>query len=100
MADEYGEPIVTKVGKRPVFPEDFSDPKVIYSLVDNCLNFQNSIIANAMAQSDSMKYLQAGEISMNPYASVVPYFFMTETTINEWLNITTVLTFSLIKTVG
>lgn len=87
MAEAYEEPIVSKVGNQPIVPEDFSDPKVIYSFVDKCLNFQNSILADAMAKSDSMKYLKAEKIILSPYALVVPYFYMTETTINEWLDI-------------
>ena len=93
LANIYGEPLQSAVGTRPVLPRDFKDDAILAEFVGKCLDFQNRKLASAMAQSSVMKYFldfDAGSPAQSvgaPYALVAPYFYITETTIGEWLPI-------------
>ena len=85
LARAYGDPIESNVGKRPILPEDFSDKSILREFVNRCIGFQRSQITQYMAESGAAKYLDEDEKSQPPYAVVAPYFYLTETTVDEWL---------------
>jgi len=88
LAEIYGEPIQGTVGKRPILPDDFADNTVLRGFVRRCLHFQSRRLADLMANSDAMKYLEEDEAPvLEPYALVAPYFYMTETTYEDWLDV-------------
>lgn len=89
IADTYGSIISTKAGISPIYPKDFLDTTAFQIFVENCMNFQRTILYNAVEKNDSAKYLENLELSIakNPYAIIAPYFYMTSTTINDWLPI-------------
>jgi hypothetical protein len=91
LANIYGEPFQSIVGKRPALPKDFKDDAVLSALVNKCLDFQDSRLASSMAKSDVMKYFFDPDMGAPsqpvgaPYALVAPYFYITETSVDEWL---------------
>jgi hypothetical protein len=86
LAEIYGEPTQSTVGKRPILPEDFANDTVLREFVRHCLHFQSRRLADLMRDSDAMKYLEEDETPvLEPYALVAPYFYMTETTYEDWL---------------
>ena len=87
LAKSYGEPISTLLGKRPLLPEDLSNSEVLSKFVHNCLNFQRSQLAESMKNLDAAKYMDDIDSEISPYALIAPYFFLTETSIKEWIKI-------------
>jgi len=87
IADAYGAPLEDCAGKRPVLPRDLQDEIVLKKCVQRCLEFQKTRLADAMANTDAMKYLDQSSDDLAPNALVAPYFFMTETTLKRWLPI-------------
>lgn len=87
LSSEYGQIISDKVGKIPIFPTDFSNSKNIEELVLNSMSYQIKILSDAMQENESMKYLSGEGLYLEPYAIVIPYFFITETTYKDWLEI-------------
>lgn len=85
LAEHYGEPVLSVAGVRPLMPHDFSDEEAFREFVKRCLQFQSETLAEAMAQSESMKYLPDDGAQMAPFALIAPYFYMTEATFAEWL---------------
>ena len=85
LAEAYGQPIAGIVGRRPLLPEDLADDGLLSALVKNCLDFQNNKLAEMMATSDAMKYLDVENEDLRPYALIAPYFYLTETTYEDWL---------------
>jgi len=85
MADAYGAPIQGQVGKRPLLPRDLKEDNVLEGFVHRCLEFQKTKLADAMASTDAMKYLDEASDNLQPYALIAPYFFTTETTLDRWL---------------
>jgi hypothetical protein len=85
LAAAYGEPCATIVGKRPLLPRDLGDDEVLAKLTGNCLDFQKSILTDAMASNDVIKYVTTDANELRPYALVAPYFYMTEATYKQWL---------------
>jgi len=63
--------------------------KIIDTLrfVSRCLTFQHSTLAQIMKESDARKYLEATDQDLQPYALVAPYFYMTESTLDAWLEV-------------
>lgn len=86
LSKSYGEPVSKFVGKRPVLPEDFSNSKILEKFVLNCLNFQRRQLADSMTNLDAAKYMDV-DSEIRPYALIPPYFFLTEATIDEWIDI-------------
>jgi len=85
LAEAYGEPISTLVGSRPLLPKHFEDRKVLGAFTERCVEFQLDHLRSFMKEADAAKYVD-DEIKP-PYAVVVPYFFLTETTYADWLPI-------------
>lgn len=83
LANHYGDPIAKQAGTRPLRPSDL-DPHGLDQLVENCLTFQREYLPSHMAETDAAKYLGDGA-TQPPYAVVAPYFFLTETTLDQWL---------------
>jgi len=84
LAEAYGDPVVSRVGVRPILPNHF-EGQVLQGFVERCLAFQRNVLTQAMAQSDAAKYLDPEEVAPPPYALVAPYFYMTEVTLARWL---------------
>ncbi len=85
MADAYGPPISEHVGNRPLLPEHFEDDDVFKKFVAKCINYQNCQLADQMKASDAAKYMSDPTAELPPHAVVAPYFYLTESTIDEWL---------------
>jgi hypothetical protein len=85
LATRYGGPLREHAGTRPLLPSDFKSGAALQKVVTQCLDFQQTQLANSMATTDAMKYLDETEESLRPYALVAPYFYMTETTLDRWL---------------
>ncbi len=89
LAEKYGPPVSQLVGIRPIRPKDFEDNQVLRSFVENCLRFQSDVLVEEMKNTSTVKYLldENGNIpdSLRPKALIAPYFYLTETTIEEWL---------------
>ncbi|HET6246619.1 MAG TPA: hypothetical protein VFE47_02885 [Tepidisphaeraceae bacterium] len=85
IADAYGEPVCSTIGKRPIHPRDFEKDEILLGYVKRCLAFQKCVLADAMAESDAIKYLDLDADGLQPRGLVAPYFYITETTIDSWL---------------
>lgn len=85
LADAYGDPLKSTLGVRPLLPKDLNDDRALLPVVKNCIAFQMNQLADAMAASDAMKYLDVPQSKLRPYALIAPYFYMTETTYRAWL---------------
>jgi hypothetical protein len=84
LAEFYGDPIAKFVGKRPVHPKHFENDDVLREFTTNCVKFQRDHLKGYMQANDAAKYLEDGDCAP-PYAVVSPYFYLTETTYEEWL---------------
>lgn len=88
LADAYGKPVKDIVGSRPLLPSDLNDDGVLREFVDCCLTFQDKTLAEVMAGNDSIKYFVGlTEDKLRPVALVSPYFYLTETTYNDWIDV-------------
>lgn len=85
LAGAYGEPIAGLVGRKPLLPGDLSDAGKRKAFVEHCLEFQLCKLADAMAASPAIKYLDKSVDELRPSVLIAPYFFMSETTIDAWL---------------
>ncbi len=88
LIEQYGEPVVSVAGKRPVTPTTFSNNQILKGFTDRCLKFQRDFISSRMVESEDSKYTSfeaEGEQSLSPYALIPPYFYMQETTYKNWL---------------
>lgn len=85
MAEAYGPPISNYVGSKPVLPEHFDDEKMFEKFVQRCINYQNSQLADYMRESDAARYVVDPDEELPPYAVIAPYFYLTESTLDEWL---------------
>ncbi len=84
LADWYGEPVASRVGRMPVSPGHFEDDGLLRDFVQRCLDFQASQLKRQMEESKAAKYLD-GDEEFHPYALIAPYFYLTESTLDEWL---------------
>jgi len=87
IAESYGSPVRETAGQRPITPADFKKGSVLEDFVTRCLTFQSSTLSQIMKESDAIKYLEATDQDLHPYALVAPYFFMTEATLDAWLEV-------------
>lgn len=89
LSDKLGNPINKIVDQeRPIQPNDFKDKGILKEFVHNCLDFQSKQLTDKMITSDTnKKYLNRSEEDLSPYALITPYFYIDETTINDWLPI-------------
>lgn len=87
LAEAYGSPIVDCVGNRPMLPEDFDDDGVLEGFVGRCLEYQRTQLAGAMQESEAAKYLDDPEEEVKPHALIAPYFYVTESSLSDWLPI-------------
>lgn len=85
LAEAYGPPISNIVGKAPLLPKHLADKDVFAEFVRKCIDYQLGQIANYMKESDSAKYMENPDAELPPYASIAPYFYLTESTIDDWL---------------
>lgn len=90
LAENYGEPVVSKVGKHPLAPEDFLDDGVLQGFVGRCLRFQRDVIAKAISDNPNTKYFEDdAKYSQEPQFLVSPYFYLTEVGLKRWLPVMT-----------
>lgn len=85
LAEAYGEPVSGTCGSHPLLPDDLSDEGKLSEFVERCLAYQTTHLASYMLNTDAAKYLEDDEVVVPPYAVVAPYFFMSETTVDDWL---------------
>ncbi|MBE3037701.1 MAG: hypothetical protein IMZ62_02650, partial [Chloroflexi bacterium] len=86
LAAEYGEPVASKVGRKPLQPRDLADPRMLEGFVERCLRFQSRQLKARMEASKDAKYLDVHESAeFRPFALVAPYFYLTESTLADWL---------------
>ncbi|MFW6155163.1 MAG: hypothetical protein ACOC95_08105 [Planctomycetota bacterium] len=88
LAESYGEPVASRVGSKPLNPGHFRDRGLLRQFVKRCLHFQRAQLSSHMESSKAAKYLD-GDQEFAPYAVVAPYFYVTESTIDDWLPINT-----------
>jgi len=86
LAEEYGEPFCSLVGQRPILPADFANTEIFQEFIEKCIRFQRDHLRDYMKKSDAAKYLEEIEIKP-PDAVIAPYFYLTETTLDHWLDI-------------
>ena len=84
LADTLEGKISELVGERSITPEDLKGQEEI--LVENCLRFQKEKLSSVMKQREVLKYFD-GVSNLFPYALVSPYFYMSETTLEQWLEL-------------
>lgn len=86
LAEAYGSPIDEIVGIRPLQPADLTDDGVLREFVSRCVNYQTKHLSGYINESNAAKYID-DEATVSPYAVIAPYFFLTETTVDNWLPI-------------
>ncbi|MCI0630318.1 MAG: hypothetical protein L0Y44_06645 [Phycisphaerales bacterium] len=84
LAEFYGDPIAGHVGVRPILPKHFKDDARLKDFTEKCVAFQRDHLKSYMQGSEAAKYLDDDECSP-PYAVIAPYFYLTETSYDEWL---------------
>ena len=87
LAESYGEPISKILGSRPLLPNDLLDSSVLSNFVRKCLNFQRNQLADSMKNLDAAKYMDDIDSEICPYALIAPYFYLTETSIEKWIQV-------------
>ena len=85
LADSLGTGIPELVGKKPISPEDLKGREEEF--VANCLKFQRTKLSDAMQKDEVLKYFDQSPSNLSPYALVSPYFYMTELTLDQWLEL-------------
>jgi hypothetical protein len=86
LARHLGDFFYSIAGQKPLLPRDFGDDKFEKEFVENCVNFQRTILVNSMKSAEAYKYFSP-ESDLSPYAYIAPYFFLTETGYANWLPI-------------
>ncbi len=87
LAKALGAPVDETVGQRPLRPSDLNGPGVLEGFVERCLAFQRDHLRRCMSDTGAAKYLDPDEREVPPYALVAPYFFMSETTVDDWIDL-------------
>ncbi len=85
MVSSYGDIIQSAVDeRRPLNSKNFESDTKSREFVERTLDFQDSILQEPMSDSDTLKYLDFND-HLEPYAVIAPYFYMNETSIDNWL---------------
>ncbi|MEA2553207.1 MAG: hypothetical protein QOJ65_1383 [Fimbriimonadaceae bacterium] len=87
LAQNYGEPYKSALGRRPLTPDDFRDQALHRESVERVITFQKNRLSLAMASTDAMRYLEATDKELRPRALVSPYFYLHEVNLQYWLPI-------------
>lgn len=85
LAEAYGEPFKSTIGRRPLCPGDFNAAN-IQSSAEGCASFQKDTIVRYMAENASAKYVDARDLKQ-PHAIVAPYFYLTARNCESWLGV-------------
>jgi len=85
LATAFGKFADDIIGTRPMLPSDLQDDIVLFDFVDNVLKFQRTQVSSRMTQNPNAKYLDSDDASRGPFALIPPYFFLTETSAEDWL---------------
>lgn len=85
LADAYGDPVSASIGEDALLPSVFRSDRVLEAFVRRCVDFQLQWLPKFMKEADAAKYLDDDEKSQPPHAVVSPYFYLTETTLDDWL---------------
>ncbi len=89
MAKAFGAPIEDKVNKHEtILPKDFKDTELRKDFCGRVLRFQKDTIQEQADKQDFMKYYKfMGINSIEPILLIAPYFYMTENTIDKWIDL-------------
>ncbi len=88
LAEAYGSPINEILGQRPLLSRDLADPEKLKEFTHRVLEYQKNQLSIKMFESElNKKYLNQNEEDLRPYSLIAPYFYMTETSYQEWLPI-------------
>ena len=87
LAKEYGSPFIDKVGDKPINHSDFTNENRRKKMVENCIKFQRTKLKKSKTKADVDKYLSEAEQTLEPYALITPYFYLTEISYKEWLDV-------------
>lgn len=85
LATEYGELAAQIIGQRPMLPSDLADTGILDDFVDRVLEFQRTYVSSRMSNNPNAKYLGEENACRGPLALIPPYFYLTETSLAEWL---------------
>lgn len=84
----YGDPIASIAGKIPLNPSHFIDKGLLTAFVEKCVRFQLEQLSTRMLESPTnQKYLQQSQEKLKPTYLISPYFYMDETTFDQWIAI-------------
>ncbi len=93
LAEAFGDPVASKVGKSSVLPEDFANAKIRADFCKHVVQFQLGI-RDQIEKRPEWSYVsyaiekkKIDEDVLSPAGVVPPYFYMTENTLDEWLNL-------------
>lgn len=75
------------LGEKPLLPSHLENDTLVKDFVERCVAFQQTILSNAMETADAMKYVLFDEPKVTPHAIIAPYFYLTESNYERWLDI-------------
>jgi len=85
LAARYGALTSEKVGQSAILPKDLSE-EAIGELCEQTVDFQLSRIISALEGDEERKYMPNFDADrLLPTAVICPYFFMSDSTWDEWL---------------
>lgn len=89
LLDYYGSPVKDVIlSGEVILPDDFNDDDVARDFCKRVLQFQTETIDEQAQEKDFAKYLNyVGINKVDPVVLVAPYFYMTYSTFDEWLNV-------------
>ena len=89
LATAYGEPLKGNAGVKSLTPSNFHNEEVRRNFVSGVLQFQRKVILDRASGHPDCKYFTEEELksSFAPRALVSPYFYISENTRNEWLDL-------------
>jgi hypothetical protein len=85
LAEHYGEPVSSTIGKRGLTPKDFQKSEIVRGFCERVIDFQKGIIAQQMSEDGADKYIELKDHM--PWVVMAPYFYMNSSTFSFWLDL-------------